>query len=227
MPFEDKENLTDLKTFTDAVYFNDDVHFYGDIYGLTEVVKNTITVVGLGSTSIIQNGNSSVSVGTGQTITITTDSIGIVTFTKDNIGIANTITLQNTGIVQQLFENATISSLALTGIVNLDVLSGTLFYFTANASDNWIFNVRGNSSTTLNSILPIGKTATITVLCTQGSTARYPTSFRIDGASVAPKWIESTAPTVGFVNSINVYTYAIIKTANSSFTVLASQSRFG
>jgi len=35
MPFEDKENLTDLKTFTDAVYFNDDVHFYGNIYGLS------------------------------------------------------------------------------------------------------------------------------------------------------------------------------------------------
>lgn len=36
MPFEDKENLTDLKTFTDAVYFNDDAHFYGNVYGLDQ-----------------------------------------------------------------------------------------------------------------------------------------------------------------------------------------------
>ena len=45
MPFEDKENLTDLKTFTDAVYFNDDVHFYGNVYGLEEAVTQTITSV--------------------------------------------------------------------------------------------------------------------------------------------------------------------------------------
>jgi hypothetical protein len=36
MSFEDKENLSDLKTFTNAVYFNDDVHFYGNVFGLGE-----------------------------------------------------------------------------------------------------------------------------------------------------------------------------------------------
>ena len=226
MPFEDKENLTDLKTFTDAVYFNDDVHFYGNVYGLEEAVTQTITSVGLGSTSIIENQNSSVSVSVGNTVTITTNSIGIVTFTQNNIGIANSIILERTGIVQQLFENVNVSSTALTGTINLDILSGTLFYYTADASANWTFNIRGNSSTSLNSILPIGKSVTITVLSTQGGTARYASGFTIDGASVSPKWQGGTAPSSGFTNSINVYTYSIVKTADATFAVFGSLNKF-
>lgn len=36
MPFTDKEDLSDLKTFTNTVYFNDDVWFYGNVYGLDQ-----------------------------------------------------------------------------------------------------------------------------------------------------------------------------------------------
>ena len=36
MPFQDKENLSDLYTFGNAVYFNDDVWFYGKVYGLDQ-----------------------------------------------------------------------------------------------------------------------------------------------------------------------------------------------
>ena len=223
MPFEDKENLTDLKTFTDAVYFNDDVHFYGNVYGLEEAV---ISAVGLGSTSIISKNNSKIEVNSNETITIATNSVGIVTFAQNNIGIANTLTLERTGIVQQLFENVNVSSTALTGTINLGILSGTLFYYTADASANWTFNIRGNSSTTLNSILPIGKSVTITVLSTQGGTARYASGFTIDGSSVSPKWQGGTAPSSGFTNSINVYTYSIVKTADATFTVFGSLNKF-
>jgi hypothetical protein len=223
MPFEDKENLTDLKTFTDAVYFNDDVHFYGNVYGLEEAV---ISAVGLGSTSIISKNNSKIEVNSNETITIATNSVGIVTFAQNNIGIANTLTLERTGIVQQLFENVNVSSTALTGTINLGILSGTLFYYTADASANWTFNIRGNSSTTLNSILPIGKSVTITVLSTQGGTARYASGFTIDGSSVSPKWQGGTAPSAGFTSSINIYTYVIVKTANATFTVFGSLTKF-
>jgi len=218
MPFEDRENLTDLKTFTDAVYFNDDVHFYGNIYGL----PRSATV---GLTSIFNN-DSNVTVNDNETVTVTTNSVGIVTFTQNNIGIANTVTFERTGIVQQLFENVNVSTTALTGTINLDILSGTLFYYTTDASANWTFNIRGNSTTTLNSILPIGKSVTITVLSTQGGTARYASGFTIDGSSVSPKWQGGTAPSAGFTNSINVYTYSIVKTANATFTVFGSLNKF-
>lgn len=216
MPFEDKENLTDLKTFTNAVYFNDDVHFYGNIYGL----DNT----SVGITSIVRN-NSNVTVQSDETIIVTTNNVGIVTFTQNNIGIANTVTLERTGIVQQLFENVNISSTALTGTINLDILSGTLFYYTANAAADWTFNVRGNASTSLNTILPVGKSVTVTILSTQ-STARLASTFQVDGSTISPKWQGGTAPTSGFASSINIYTYTIVKTADATFTVFASLTKF-
>jgi hypothetical protein len=207
-------------TYFQQSVFNEDVYFYGNVYGLETAF------VGIGSTSIISRNNSKVEVNSNETVTITTNNVGIVTFAQNNIGIANTITFERTGIVQQLFENVNVSSTALTGTINLDILSGTLFYYTADASGNWTFNIRGNSSTTLNSILPIGKSVTITVLSTQGSTARYASGFTIDGSSVSPKWQGGTAPSSGFTSSINVYTYSIVKTANATFTVFGSITKF-
>jgi hypothetical protein len=204
-------------TYFQQSVFNEDVWFYGNVYGLENA--------NIGITSIVQN-NSNVTVQSNETITVTTNSVGIVTFTQNNIGIANTITLERTGIVQQLFENVNVSSTALTGTINLDILSGTLFYYTADASGNWSFNIRGNSSTTLNSILPIGKSVTITVLSTQGGTARYASGFTVDGSSVSPKWQGGTAPSTGYTSSINIYTYVIVKTADATFTVFGSLTKF-
>lgn len=204
-------------TYFQQSVFNEDVWFYGNVYGLENA--------NIGITSIVQN-NSNVTVQSNETITVTTNSVGIVTFTQSNIGIANTVTLERTGIVQQLFENVNVSSTALTGTINLDILSGTLFYYTADASGNWTFNLRGNSSTTLNSILPVGKSVTITVLSTQGSTARYASGFTIDGSSVSPKWQGGTAISAGYTSSINIYTYVIVKTADATFTVFGSLTKF-
>jgi len=210
----------DESEFNGDVTFHRGVRFYGKVYGLEE------STVGFGSTSIISNANSKVEVSIGNTVTITTNNVGIVTFTQNNIGIANTITFERTGIVQQLFENVNVSSTALTGTINLDILSGTLFYYTVDASANWTFNIRGNSSTTLNSILPVGKSVTITILSTQGGTARYASGFTIDGSSVSPKWQGGTAPSAGFTNSINTYTYSIVKTADATFTAFGSLAKF-
>jgi hypothetical protein len=216
MPFQDKEELSDLYNFGNTVYFNDDVWFYGNVYGLETANANI--------DKIIKN-NSNVTVQSDETVTVTTNSVGIVTFTQSNIGIANTVTLQNTGIVQQLFENVNLSSTALTGTIDLDILSGTLFYYTANAAADWTFNVRGNASTTLNAILPVGKSVTVTILSTQ-STARLASTFKVDGSTISPKWQGGSAPTSGFASAVNTYTYTIIKTADATFTVLASLTKF-
>jgi len=199
-------------TYYDESEFNGNVTFHRRVkfFGGTE---------GFETDKIFKN-NSSVAVGSSETITITTNSVGIVTFSQNNV------TLNTTGIVQQLFENVNVSSMALTGTINLDILSGTLFYYTVDASANWTFNIRGNSSTTLNSILPVGKSVTITILSTQGGTARYASGFTIDGSSVSPKWQGGTAPSAGFTNSINTYTYSIVKTADATFTAFGSLAKF-
>ena len=216
MPFEDKEELSDLQTFGKTVFFNDDVWFYGNVYGLENA--------NVGITSIVNN-NSNVTVQSDETITVTTNNVGIVTFSQNNIGIANTVTLERTGIVQQLFENVNLSSTALTGTIDLDILSGTLFYYTANAAADWTFNIRGNASTSLNAILPVGKSVTVTILSTQ-STARLASTFKVDGSTISPKWQGGTAPTSGFASAVNTYTYTIVKTADATFTVFASLTKF-
>jgi hypothetical protein len=68
----------------------------------------------------------------------------------------------------------------------------------------------------------------MSILSTNGGTAYYPTSVQINGTTsgVTTKWQGGTAPTSGNANSIDVYTYTIIKTASATFTVLASQTKF-
>jgi hypothetical protein len=196
------------------VFFNEKATFFNGVDGIDFVDPFRII-----------NGNSNVTVSTANTITVTTNSVGIVTFTQNNIGIANTVTLERTGIVQQLFENVNLSSTALTGTIDLDILSGTLFYYTANAGADWTFNVRGNASTSLNAILPVGKSVTVTVLSTQ-STARLASTFKVDGSTISPKWQGGTAPSSGFASAVNTYVYTIIKTADATFTVFASITKF-
>lgn len=125
-----------------------------------------------------------------------------------------------------IFETTTVSATASTGTINYDVLTQPVLYYTTNASANWTMNFRGSSSASLNSIMSVGQTVSVTFLSTQGATAYYNNAVTIDGASVTPKWQGGTAPTIGNASGIDVYTYAIIKTANATFTVLASQTQF-
>jgi len=123
-------------------------------------------------------------------------------------------------------ETTTVSATAATGTINFYVNSQSVLYYTSNASANWTLNVAFSSGTSLNSALATGQTVTIAFLVTQGSTAYYPSGFQIDGTSVTLKWQGGTAPSSGDASAIDVYTYAITKTASATYTVLASQTKF-
>jgi len=123
-------------------------------------------------------------------------------------------------------EKTTVSATASTGTIQYDMLSQSILYYTTNATGNWTLNLRGNGSTTLNSVMAIGETRTITFLAAQGSTAYYQTGLTIDGSSVTPKWQNGVTPTSGNTNGIDVYVLAIVKTASATFTVLESSTKF-
>lgn len=125
-----------------------------------------------------------------------------------------------------IFENVTVSATAATGTINLDTTSQSILYYTTNASGNWTINIRGSGSITFNSLIGIGQTATVAFMATQGTTAYYQTGLTIDGVSVTPKWQNGVPPTSGSVSAIDVYTFTIVKTANETYTVFASVSRF-
>ena len=130
------------------------------------------------------------------------------------------------GGMPAIYENATVSATAATGTINYDVLTQSVLQYTTNASANWTLNVRGNVSTTLNSIMTTGQSITIMFSAAQGATAYYNNVLQIDGSTVTPKWQGSAAPTSGNASSTDVYTYAIIKTGSGTYNVLASQSKF-
>ena len=131
-------------------------------------------------------------------------------------------TFTNTVKLQQTEEKITISATAATGTITFDTQTQAILYYTTNASANWTVNVRGDASNTLTSIMSTGESLTIVFLVTQGSTAYYNSAFQIDGSSVTPKWQGGSAPTAGTASGVDSYTYSIIKTADATFTVLAS-----
>ena len=97
---------------------------------------------------------------------------------------------------------------------------GVVFLTTAQTANRTInlYNVNANLAT--------GQSVTCTVLATQGSTAYYFNAYKVDGTAVTPKWSGGSAPTGGNASGIDVYTFTIIKTADATFTVLASQTQF-
>ena len=124
-------------------------------------------------------------------------------------------------------EKVTISATAATGTINYDLSTQSVLYYTSNAGPtNWTLNIRGNSSTTLNSLMATGQSITFTFLVTQGATAYYNSAVTIDGSSVTPEWLGGSAPSAGNASSVDVYSYTVIKTGSAAFTVFASQSRY-
>ena len=154
--------------------------------------------------------------------TFTTPSLSNPTVTG---GTFTTPSLGNP-LITGIRETTTVSATAATGTINFDTLTQAVLYYTTNAAANWTVNVRGSSGETLNSIMSIGQSISITFMVPQGATAYYNNAFTVDGASVTPKWQGGTAPTSGNVSGIDVYTYAIVKTADATFTVFASQTKF-
>lgn len=120
-------------------------------------------------------------------------------------------------------ELTTVSATAATGTVNCDVLTQGVLYYTTNASANFTLNFRGNSTTTLNSIMNIGDSWSFVFLNTNGTTAYYANAFQVDGTAtgVTVKWSGGSAPAAGNASSIDAYTFTIIKTASATYTVLA------
>jgi hypothetical protein len=145
-------------------------------------------------------------------------------------GILSVTGIASPAITNQLAttirETATVSATAATGTINYDTLTQVVLYYTTDASGNFTVNFRGNSGTSLNTIMATGQSLSATFLVTNGATAYYNSAVQVDGSSVTPKWQGGSAPTSGNASSIDSYTYVIIKTGSAAFTVLASVTKF-
>jgi len=123
-------------------------------------------------------------------------------------------------------EGVSLNATPLSGTVNIDLITNNVHYFTASATGNWILNFQANSSTSLNTFLSVGESITVAILTTQGTTAFYNTAIKIDNIDVIPKWYGEVLPVGGNANSVDLYTYVIIKTGSAAYSVFASQSQY-
>lgn len=188
----------------------------------TAFVTGAITDKNLGTMST-QNANSvAITGGTinGTSVGATTTSTGAFT-TLSSTGATTFNSVVTAG------EKTTILAASAIGTIAYDVLTQSVLYYTTSASANWTLNIRGNSGTTLNSVMATGETRTVTFLVTQGATPFYNTTVQIDGTvtGVTTKW-QGAVPIAGNASGIDAYTYSIVKTGSAAYTVFASQVQF-
>jgi len=161
-----------------------------------------------------------IAVGAGVTSIVTAN------ITDNRVKATSPIGVSTNYAVTGLLETAYIAGSAIASSQNIDIATSTSWWFTTSATANFTLNFRGNSLTTLNSILATGQTVTVVVANTNGSTGYYPTAFTIDGSSVSPKWQGGTAPSTGDASAIDAYVFTILKTASATYTVIASATKF-
>ena len=187
--------------------------------------------------------NKSISLGS-NTVTSTLAQLNTAVSDADVASIAGTETLTNktltapaisaptitgTTKIAQILETTTLSTSAVTATQNYDVITnGAVTYVTASNTSNYTLNVRGDGSTTLNSVMTTGQALTIAHLVTNGATAYRLTTLQIDGTTsgVTTEWQNGTAPASGNINSVDIYSITIIKTGNAAFTAFAAQTKF-
>ncbi len=106
--------------------------------------------------------------------------------------------------------------------------TGAIQTYTTAATANFIFNFVWSSSTTFNTATGVWTSNTFTIMVLQGATPYYCTSVQVDGTTsgVTTYWQGGTAPSAGNASGYDVYTFSILKTAASTYIVLASLTKF-
>ena len=164
-----------------------------------------------------------------------TGTLTLPTSTDTLVGRATTDTLTNKTLsgsaandvtLKSPLEQWTISASAPSSSQNIDIVTSAALYFTSNATTNFSLNFRGNSSTTLDSMLVTGESLSVAIAITKGATPYYPTAFQIDGSSITPKWAGGSSPGAGNADGNDIYLFTIVKTGSAAFTVWAQQVQF-
>lgn len=221
---------TGAATLTGVVKGNGTSAFTAGNVSLTSEVTGTLPVANGGTgaatlTGVLKgNGTSAFTAATAGTDYVAPATATTFTATQTFSGSASALAM----VLNDAAEVVTVSATAATGTINYDVTTQSVVFYTSNASANWAVNFRASSGTSLNTALAIGQSVTAAFLVTNGATAYFNNSVQVDGTTsgVTTRWQGGTAPAAGNASSVDVYVYTIIKTANATFSVFASQTRF-
>lgn len=124
-------------------------------------------------------------------------------------------------------ESAYIVGTALSATQNVYVATNpTDILVTANSANNFVLNFAATLSSSLNGLMAIGGSLSVSVTITNSTTAYYCTGIQVDGVSQTVNWQGGSAPSGGHASSLDVYTFNIKKTASATYTVLGSLVQF-
>ena len=160
-----------------------------------------------------------------QTQTIASNTSGPSMYAGDVFGANITFTGTITGSVGYLIERANVVATAPPAVTNLDLITAPIVYFSSNTTQNITANIRGNATVTLNSLMAIGQSSTF-VIFVPNATAYYVNTVKVDNVTVTPFWQGGSTIAAGNSNSIDIYTFAVLKTADATFKIFASQVKY-
>lgn len=150
----------------------------------------------------------------------------------NDVGIGTTtpeaaLHIVGTTSVREIVEKANVSATALGANLEISLINdGAVTYLSANASANSTLNIKGNATITLNTLMPTNRTLSVAVLVKNGATPYGINFVQLDGANTTINWSGGSAPTPN-ANAIDIYSFTILKTGSSTYTLLGAKQNFG
>ena len=181
----------------------------GDKLGLSSITSNLIAANAITTAAIADGSINTSELTTGA---VTGDKLA-TTLTTGNVNLSGA-----TSFLSTVFETANVTT--LMGATTTINVAQPLVVFTANSSANSTVNFTGLAG------MPVGNTASFTIINPNGSTARYISAYQVDGSATTVKWAGG-APIGGSSANTDIYSFSVIKTsATPTYNVFASVQNF-
>lgn len=179
-----------------------------------DIANNTITGALIAANAITTAAIADGSINTSELAAgaVTGDKLA-VTLTTSNVNLSGA-----TSFLSTVFETANVTT--LMGASTTINVAQPLLVFTANSSANSTVNFTGLAG------MPVGNTASFTIINPNGSSAYYINTYQVDGSGTTVKWAGG-APIGGTSANTDIYSFSIIKTsATPTYNVFASVQSF-
>ena len=167
----------------------------------------------------------------GSAVTMNTDGI-IANLVGSAATVGSAVTMSanglavsgSTGFGGQLREKVHISSVDLNSAGDIDLDNGMVHYTSGNLGGTGsTINLR--SATGVTTDMAVGDAISVTVTTAVNASTAFINQLKIDHAATTENWVGGSAPTDGGSSGIDTYSFNILKTAASSFIVVASQTK--
>lgn len=213
---DDSRNITNIVQYSGNVTSSNAIITGGSITG--NITSSNAVITNGSVTANITSSNATITSGV---ITANVTSSNAVITGGQVSGLSNLQVSGNITLSQAFFESANVTASAVTANITLVAKDSGICYFTSNASANTTVNLTGVSA------LGTGAATTYTLLMTNGSPAYKVNTVQVEGAASNVRWSGGAAPTSGNAANVDIYSFTVIKTGASAYSVFATQSQFG